>query len=121
MTALAHFGTRTFPKDGTELGPYLRVILNSGVLALAGAASGYELGVMEQRALATDATGTVRLNGTNQTVRVVAAGAIPTGDGVYRAANGKVAATGTELFGLALEAASGDGSVIEALRTVDVP
>lgn len=115
MTALAHFGTRTFPKGGTELGPYLRVYLSSGVLALAGATDD-ELGVMEQRALAADATGAVRLNGTNQTVRVVAASAITAGATIYRAASGKVDDSGTEVFGIALDAASGDGSVIEALR-----
>ena len=115
MTALAHFGTRTFPKGGTELAPYLRVFLSSGVLALAGATDD-ELGVMEQRAFDTDSTGTVRLNGTNQTVRVVAASAIAAGTTIYRAADGKVDDSGSEVFGIALEAASGNGSVIEAVR-----
>ena len=42
-------------------------------------------------------------------------GAISAGDLVYAAAGGKIAATGTLLIGTALDAATGDGSVIEVL------
>jgi len=56
----------------------------------------------------------VQANGT-RTFETV--GAISAGDLVY-AAGGKIAATGTLLIGTALDAATGDGSVIEVLPHV---
>jgi len=47
--------------------------------------------------------------------KCVASGAISAGAKVYAAASGKIAATGTLLIGTALDAASGNNSVIEVL------
>ena len=47
--------------------------------------------------------------------KMTASGEIAAGDLVYAADDGKVAATGTLLIGTALDAATGDGSVIEVL------
>jgi len=57
----------------------------------------------------------VQANGTRTFESV---GAISAGDLVYAAAGGKIAATGTLLIGTALDAATGDGSVIEVLPHV---
>lgn len=46
---------------------------------------------------------------------VVANGAIAAGADLYGAANGKVASSGTVLEGVALEASTADGDIIEAM------
>lgn len=106
--------TKAFPVSGA-LAQHLRVSFNGTVLALAGA---NELGVgtMEEPTFAGDTIGTVRLRNSGGTVKMVAAGAVTAGAPVYAAAGGKVASSGTFLLGQALEAASGDNSVIEVLR-----
>ena len=61
---------------------------------------------------------TLSLNSKAGTQKAVAAGAIAAGAKVYTAANGKVSstgATGSFLRGIALEAASGDNSVLEIM------
>jgi hypothetical protein len=118
MTALVQREVRTFPNN-SAIAPYLRVKVTAGFLAVAGAGDS-ELGILEQRTLATDTVGTVRLPSMANTVRVTAAAAISANATIYRAANGKVSVTvNGAAWGIALEAASGDGSVIEALRVVN--
>lgn len=117
MTAKVHGDVRSFPNN-SAIAPYLRVKLTAGFL-VAAAKGEDELGVLEQRVLATDTVGPVRLLHEGQTVRMVASEAIAANANVYPADGGKVRVTlGTdtpERMGVALEAASGDGSVIEVL------
>lgn len=99
---------------GGALGQHLRVTLSSGVLALAGAGE-FGLGTMENPTFSTAETGTVRLRTAAGTRKMVANAAITAGAPVYAAASGKIAPSGTFLIGEALDAASGDGSIIEVL------
>ena len=68
-----------------------------------------------EREAAITANVPVRLRGPWSTAKLTAGGAISVGATVYTANDGKVAASGTYAIGTALEAASGDGSVIEVL------
>ena len=104
--------TKTFTAAGA-LGQHLRVI-TPGALALAGA-NDLELGTMDLPCLAAGLT-TVRLRSAQGTCKMVASAAISAGAAVYAAAGGKISSTGTLHIGQALEAASGDGAVIEVLR-----
>lgn len=114
MTALVNRETRTFSNgDGIAGAVGTRVKLSSGKLALCGLTE-VEIGVLEKTLLATDSYGSVRL--ARDTERRVAASAIAQYANCYRAASGKVDDTATgEVDGIALEAASGDGSQIEVL------
>jgi hypothetical protein len=114
MTAKIHAETITLPSN-SALAPYLRVKMSAGFLVAAGATDD-ELGVLEQRALAADNTAAVRMISGDVSIRCTAASAITQYATVYRAASGKIddAVSGLP-FGIALEAASGDGSVIEVL------
>lgn len=105
--------TRQFTSNGA-IGQYLRVVLSSGVLAAAGATVPC-LGTAEDPILAADTTGTVRLRSAAGTRKMVASTAITVGSPVYAAASGRVAATGTVLEGIALEASAASGDVIEVL------
>lgn len=123
MTARVFDCVRTFPNgDGVAVSKYLRVANNSGNLALAG--QGEELGIMEDNMLAGDAVGSVRFLEPGKTVRMVAAQAITAYADVYRAASGKITDAqfaSEDRIGIALEAATGDGSVIEVLPTGAAP
>lgn len=105
--------TRTFPNNAA-LSKAIRVVLSAGNLAAAGA-SDIAIGTMEYRALAGDEVGTVRLRTASGTQLMVASGAISANAAVYAAASGKVAGSGTILIGIALEAATADGDIIEVL------
>lgn len=111
--SLVETPTKTFA-NSIAIGKYLRVVLSAGVLALAGAAEA-EIGVVDQTVLSTDPTASVRLRTAQGTRKVVASGAITAGAKTYAAASGKVAASGTVYTGLALEAATTDGDIIEVL------
>ncbi len=112
MTALAFREVRTFPNNAA-LTKGTRVKISAGYLAACGLTD-IELGVMEETTLAGDTLGTVRL--TRNSERRVIGSAVAQYAEVYKAASGKVndVATG-ELYGIALEAGSGDGSIIEVL------
>jgi hypothetical protein len=112
MTALCNREVRTFPNNAA-LGKAIRVKISAGFLAACGLTE-VELGVMEELSLAGDTIAAVRL--ARNTERRVAASAIAQYATVYKAASGKVNddATG-EAYGIALEAASGDASIIEVL------
>lgn len=115
MTTKVHGETRSFPNNAA-LGRGIRVALSGGNLAAAGITDD-EIGVMEELTLAADTKGSVRLPNSGQTVRAVANGAITQYAEIYAAASGKVSATVSgPRWGIALEAASGDGSEIEVLR-----
>lgn len=108
---------KTFTNGATARTQYLRVKLSAGVLELAGA-SDRELGITTRR-IEASVPGDVLLRTANGTVPMVAAGAIAQGATVYTAASGKindVQASGAFRVGIALEAATADGDVIEVLR-----
>lgn len=100
---------------GGALGQHLRVIFGTTTVALAGVAD-VDDGTMENPTFAATETATVRLRTASGTCKMVASAAISAGADVYAAASGKIASTGFVFIGKALEAASGDGSVIEVMR-----
>lgn len=110
---------RNYLNGGTALSAYLRVVETAGVLALAGATD-REHGVTTRRIEASQ-FGSVHLRTANGTVCFTASAAITAGALVYGAASGKISATANaNLIGIALQAASGDGSVIEVLRLAQI-
>jgi len=92
--------------------PFLRVKA-SGRTANIADASDYGIGT-NQEDYDEDDEMTVRTYGQGS-CKMVASGAISAGDKVYAAASGKIAATGTLTMGTALDAATGNNSVIEVL------
>lgn len=102
----------------TALAANLRVKLASGKLVVA-VADDNELGTLETAALAADAPVAVIPRGEACVRKMVAAGAITQHAAVFAAAGGKIAATGTLPRGIAMTAASGDGSIIEVLTQTE--
>ena len=101
------------------LGQFLRVYLGSnGKVALAGI-NDFGIGTVENAATAADEKIGVRLNSAVGTRKVVASGAITVGDPVFCGAAGKVSSSGATRYGIALEAATADGDVIEVLVSGD--
>lgn len=111
--------TRTFTAGGA-LGQYLRVKISASKLALAGAAD-RSIGTMPAPAFADGDPATVTLRNKMGTRRMIANGAVTAYTNVYSAASGKVSATGIYYEGMALEAATADGDVIEVLTLEDGP
>lgn len=100
---------------GAALSQFLRVKISGGVLAAAGATD-EDIGTLEEAALAANDFVTVHLWNAPGTRKMVAAGAITQYANVYGASSGKVDDVSNEKFiGVALQAASGDGSIIEVL------
>lgn len=110
-------GRRAF-QSGGALAQYARVKLVGGQLALAGAADfALELGEIETQAFAAGELHSVRLRSAQGTRLCIAAGAIAAGVEVYTDVNGEVGTTNTNTaYGIALNAASGAGSIVEVLR-----
>lgn len=109
--------TKTF-QAGAAIAQYLRVYLSSGKLAVAGA-SNVAIGVIQEASFADLDYRAVLLRNAEGTKRMVASEAVTAGDAVYAAASGKVATTGTIYEGIALEDASGNGSIFEVLQLGD--
>lgn len=97
---------------------FLRV-KTPGALAVAGA-SDLSVGTMEKPALAAGPA-TVRLRNSAGTRKMVASEAITANAYAYAAAGGKVAASGTIIEGIAMEASSANNDVIEILPLPVVP
>jgi hypothetical protein len=112
----SNLGIKTFPTSSVALGQFLRV-RNPSSLALAGAADP-SLGTLVKPVFTTDSFGAVMLGNVGGTRKMVAAGAISAGAPVYGAASGKIAATGTVFEGVALEAATADGDIIEVAENL---
>jgi hypothetical protein len=94
---------------------YLRVALSSGKFAAA-AINDVGVGHLQDAAFADLDKRSVRLHGAPGTHKVVAAAAITANAIVYAAAGGKYNDVANESpYGIALEAADGDGSVFEVL------
>lgn len=101
----------------STIASFLRVKYVSGNQCDLAGATDNEVGVSTGDKT-SNAVGTpvpVQLTSEPGSVFLTAAGAITEGALVYRAASGKVAATGTELYGVALEAAGANNDVIEVL------
>lgn len=113
MASFVDTNTKAFTA-GAAIGQYLRVVLSSGKLAVAGVSQEC-LGTIEDASFADLDVRSVRLRSASGTRKMVASGAISAGAAVYAAAGGKIAATGTVFEGEALEAASNDGDIIEVM------
>lgn len=114
MSQMTEGNVKSLPNGATALGRGLRVKLSSGVLALAGLTD-REVGVLTARAESNDHAG-VYLRSMAGTVQMVAADSFAVGAILYTAASGKVsdsALAGSFVVGRALEAASGDGAIVE--------
>lgn len=112
MSQYTEAAVRQFTANAA-LGQHLRVTtLSTGKVALAEAGQ-MGVGTMENVATAADELVGVRLNSAHGTRKVVANGAISEGSLVYCASSGKVGSSGTVSYGVALEAATADGDVIE--------
>lgn len=112
MSQYTEAAVRQFTANAA-LGQHLRVTtLSTGKVALAEAGQ-MGVGTTENVATAADELVGIRLNNAHGTRKVVANGAISEGSLVYCAASGKVASSGTVSYGVACEAATADGDVIE--------
>lgn len=116
MTALCSREVRTFANNAA-LTKGTRVKYSAGYMLATGLTE-VELGVVEETVLATDVVVPVRL--ARNTERRIASAAITAFATVYRAASGKISSTASGApYGIALEAASGDGSIIEVMPFVN--
>ena len=102
---------------GGTIPAHVRVKLSGGKIAIAGdAEDADEIGTSRCYA-ELDQPLSVRLATAAGTVKVMAGAAITAGDQIESAASGKVITKAAgALWGIALTAASGDGSIIEAIR-----
>lgn len=120
MSQYVQTPTKAFPTNGA-LGQYLRVKLAAGFLALAGAGD-IDIGVTESAVFATGIPSlvplAVRLSTAQGTSKMVANGAIASGAACYAAANGQIAASGSQLLGLVVDpiGATAAGDVVEVMR-----
>lgn len=96
------------------------VILSSGVLQYADAYTP-AIGTLENTTFASGEVVGVRLLPGEGTFKMMASAAITSGAYVYQAANGKIDDAGFIPVGIALEAASADGDLIEVLPARLVP
>lgn len=102
--------TETYANGSSLIRQFSRVVNDSGVLRLAGATE-LENGVTTRTVLPnTDAS--VYTTHSQGRYQYLAGGPIASGSAVYRAANGKVASTGTLKVGIAASSASADGESI---------
>jgi hypothetical protein len=109
-----YFDTPTRPDIAVgTIAQHLRV-KTTGAVIMAGAAD-KELGTMDRPCTGSGPC-TIRLRTAGGTCKMVASVAIALNGAVWAASGGKVAATGTVEIGIALEAATADGDVIEVLR-----
>jgi len=115
MTSHVETNTRRFPTGGTAIAQHLRVTLSGGNLAAAGIAD-EDIGTIVPDVFTSDTEAAVRLKSATGTRKMVASAAITAGAVVYAAASGKVSSTATaQRIGIALEAATADGDIIEVL------
>lgn len=108
-----------FPANAA-IAAYLRVKLSAGYLAVSGATD-EDIGTAKEDVFVgglfpSVVSAPVRLKNGMGTRKMVAAGAFSAGARVYQAAAGKIDDTaGTKSIGIALEAATTDGDVVEVL------
>lgn len=106
VTELPSFPNNAALAEGT------RVKYSAGYL-VAASGSEDELGTIEQRVLATDTMAAILPLDAPGIRHMIASEAITQYATVYAAASGKIATSGTLIRGMAMEAASGSGSVIK--------
>ena len=114
--------TPTFTAGGA-LASNLRVKLNAGKIIVAGATDN-DIGTTDGRAFADGDLIAVVPMGEAGVRKMVAAGVIAKHAAVFSAASGKISTTGTTgMFprGIAMEAATGDGSIINVLCQGSTP
>lgn len=97
-----------------DIGDRRLALLSSGKVVAAGASDEPRFTTQQGGAKADQICAVYDLKG-GGTREVVASESISANAEVYAAANGKVASTGTNLVGEALEAANGDNDIIEIL------
>lgn len=110
-------GVITLPHDGTALAKYLRVKWSGTALA-ACSATEKAIGTLADTVLSGDTKAQVIPNNVGGSRKFVAAGAFAVGAKIYGAASGKVDDTtgSSEVeIGQAIQAATGDGSIVEVL------
>ena len=105
--------TPTFPSN-SALGRGIRVKMSAGYL-VAASSSEDELGTLADVVLAGDAVAAVVPFNESGVKQMVCSTAVTQYASVYAAASGKVAPTGTLRRGIALQAGSGDGAIIDVL------
>jgi len=109
-------GNQTYPTNGAALSPYLRMKLSGAYIVVAGATDD-DVGTLAQRCVTTDTVGAVVPPNATGTVKMVAGEATTQYAKVYGYAGGKIGVTvNANYLGIALTAASGDGSYVEVLR-----
>lgn len=111
--------TKTFTA-GAALVQNRLVVISSGVLAYADAYTP-SIGTLEDTTFASGDLVGVRLLPGEGTFKMMASAAITSGAYVYQTANGKIDDVGFIPVGIALEAASADGDIIEVLPSRLVP
>lgn len=116
MSQMVEGNTKSFKVGASALARGTRVKLTAGLLVAAGLADRH-VGIMTARGEISEHA-SVYLPNMAGTCQMIAADAITLGATVYSAASGKIsdsAGAGSFRIGTALEAASGDGSIIEVL------
>lgn len=109
-----NLGSKSFVA-GEDLEAYRRVKLSSGNVVYADAGEEF-IGVTSHKAVSTEQV-TVNLRSASRTYKMVASGAITAGNTIYGANDGKVQASASGVAqGVALEAATADGDVIECFQ-----
>ena len=109
-----NLGSKSFVA-GEDLEAYRRVKLSSGNVVYADAGEEF-IGVTSHKALNTEQV-TVNLRSASRTYKMVASSAITAGNTIYGAIDGKVSASASGVAqGVALEAATADGDVIECFQ-----
>jgi hypothetical protein len=106
-----HNNVVSLPVGASALTAHQRVKLTSGLLVAAGADSIFIGHVLQD--VAAGGTADVAYKWGSAFHYAIASGAIANGAGIGGAASGKIATGGTE--GVALSAASGDGSIIRVI------
>lgn len=107
-------GIKTF-RAGVAIGQFVRVKLVSGVLQIAGAGE-VGIGITQAEAFAANDPIAVKLWSAPGTFKMIASAAITSGAEVKPMASGKCDDSGTDLsLGVALEAASANGDIIEVV------
>ena len=110
-------GFKSFTATAAAIGEAVRVKLDSSGLISAASATDYWIGVTTA-AVAASGLGNVKLRNATGTFLVTASAAVAVGGLLYPTANGKVddsISTGNQTGLMALEAATADGDIIEAV------
>lgn len=119
MSQIHEGNTRTF-QFAAATAANLRLKDNGSGKLTPADATDVSIGTNDRVVVAADEYSPVRLRTANGTVMMVASGAISAYAAVYGADDGKIASSGTVYEGIALEAATTDGDIIEVLPLPNV-